>query len=463
MLVRNDIFKRPVQRSTQPARPLPPKNQKKEKILCWSDCVFTTTGFGTVSQHILEALHKTGGYDIDQLAINYFGDFFDKEKYPYGISPAKLKDPNDPYGNVMLIEALKEHEYDYLLIINDLYVTQAASKHISPLRRAKMDVGRKPYRVIYYYPVDCQVIPQVSGMITAADRAVAYTHFAACETQKTLGVDCKKPTDIIYHGTDVKAFFPLAEQEKQTLRKKMFPSEHVNADTFIIANVNRNSPRKALATTIRAFYEFRKRVPNSILYLHALAKDSGAGSFPVDLNIAIQQLGLQIGKDIFFPQGYSTSHGYPIEVMNKVYNVADIYISTHLGEGWGLTETEAMAAGVPVIVPNNTSTPEIVGEDGERGYVYPCKEIVYADNSGYRPAGRLDDIVGKLYEAYTDWRAGKRGEANKRSKLIISAREFTEKYSWDNVTKRWVELFADLRSQTPEWQKVLSAVKGEEL
>ena len=96
--------------------------KSKRNILCWSDSVLASTGFGVVSKNILDALYKTGLYEIDQLAINYFGDFYDKEQVPYCLVPAKLGNPNDPYGNQMLLQSLNKKDYDYLFIINDTFV-----------------------------------------------------------------------------------------------------------------------------------------------------------------------------------------------------------------------------------------------------------------------------------------------------------------------------------------------------
>jgi glycosyltransferase involved in cell wall biosynthesis len=43
------------------------------------------------------------------------------------------------------------------------------------------------------------------------------------------------------------------------------------------------------------------------------------------------------------------------------------YLSTSLGEGWGLGVTEALAAGLPVAVPRHTSCLEIQNGLEQRG------------------------------------------------------------------------------------------------
>ena len=102
----------------------------KIKVLTWSDAVFSTTGFGTVSKYILKALHESGLYDIDQLGINFFDPFYDKKVYPYNITPARLDDPNDPYGNQMFLQALGTGKYDLVFIINDTFVVHGIADRV---------------------------------------------------------------------------------------------------------------------------------------------------------------------------------------------------------------------------------------------------------------------------------------------------------------------------------------------
>ncbi len=47
-----------------------------------------------------------------------------------------------------------------------------------------------------------------------------------------------------------------------------------------------------------------------------------------------------------------------------VYNAATVLIAPSFYEGFGLTPLEAMACGVPTVVSNRGSLPEVVGETG---------------------------------------------------------------------------------------------------
>tara|TARA_Y100000310_G_scaffold241139_1_gene245057 strand:- start:12280 stop:13560 length:1281 start_codon:yes stop_codon:yes gene_type:complete len=409
---------------------IPLVSQDKKSILVWSDSVVATTGFGRVAEHILAALHKTGRYTIDQLAINHNVGFFDVEKYPYCITPSKLRDPRDPYGKQAFLDALKTKDYDFVFVINDSFVVSKMGEKMEAIRQELLNTNRKPFKLVYYYPVDCHLRPEWAGMVRTADRAVAYTNFAADETEKVIGT---RPHRVIYHGVDTENFFPIPDRERQLHREKFFDADD---DTFIVVNINRNSLRKDVARTIYTFAQFHKRHPNSKLYLHMLPRDAGGGGYPVDLIPPIEEMGLEPNKDVFFPNNYDPSAGYPVAILNQLYNCADLYMSTHLGEGFGLTQFEAMAAGVPVLVPDNTVTPELV--DG-RGYVYPCRGITYVDGSGFRKQGLTEDIDEKLEEAYLDWEA----DSPQRNKYVEEGFKFVDKYSWGNVTRDWVRVFRE--------------------
>lgn len=406
---------------------------KKLKVLCWSDSPAVSTGFGVVSKNVIGALHKTGKYDIHHLAINHDGRFVDDKVCPWQLQPAKLLDPSDPYGNQMFINSIVKGDYDIIWILNDNYVTHGVSKTLGEVRAARAREGKKVPTIIYYYPVDCQVIPEGGGMLRHADILVAYTAHGRAETVKSMPDQAHKIREIP-HGVDSKVFHPLSKKEAMRLRKKYL---NVGPEKYVVTNINRNTSRKQIPYTFLAFKEFRKQVPDSLLYVHAAFHDQGG-----DLLLAARDLGFNLKEDVIFPVNYGPGNAVSEEALNGLYNAADMYLSTHLGEGWGLTISESMAAGTPVVVPNNTCMPQLVGKEEERGYLYDCKDVIWIDNSGYRVKGFLDDIVGKMMEAYND---GSKWTSEK----VKLARAWAEEHDWNNVCKQWVKLFDEIGEAGP--------------
>jgi glycosyltransferase involved in cell wall biosynthesis len=150
---------------------------------------------------------------------------------------------------------------------------------------------------------------------------------------------------------------------------------------------------------------------------------------PIDLGAALHHLGPQVQGRVRFPANFQVASGFPEKSLNELYNSADCYLTTHNGEGFGLTQVEAMAAGVPVVVPDNTVTPEIIGLD--RGYVYPCQEEIFIDSSGYRKTGRIEDVLQKVVQC------GLERGSPQQVDMLRRARKFAIELSWRNIWLQW--------------------------
>ena len=358
-------------------------------MLCWSDFCGATTGFGTVSKYILHELHASGKYEIDQLGINFFETFYDKEKYPYNVTPARLDNPNDPYGNQMFLQAAATGKYDIIFIINDTFVVHGVAEKLAELRTELSRRGKKPFKIIYYYPVDCCVLDSYSGMLRLADYPVAYTQFAVDETLKVLP-ELEGKLHCIYHGTDVINFHKLPDRLRIEARQQLLKC---GPETFVVVNVNRNNVRKDIPTCIKAFAEFKKRVPQSRMYLHTKTVDNN-----IDLRVCIQQLGLNPQTDVISPVNYHTARGFPVNVMNNVYNMADCFITTTLGEGWGLcleSSTILDTSTIPKKIKDIEIGDEVIGQDGRFHEVlaktHRLSKGIYSVESMYTP----DTLVTK--------------------------------------------------------------------
>lgn len=417
-----------------------------KKLLCWSDAPVAFTGFGTVSRYVIGALQATGLFEIDQLAINYHGQFVNKEQIPWQLQPARLLDPKDPYGNKMFLRALAENNYDYVWILNDTFVVHQVAKEMRKIINDNVAKGKKRTIVIFYFPVDCRIIPDASDMLRECDVAISYNQHGKLEAIKALP-ELESKLLTVFHGTDTQRYKPFSKKVIDELKTKYF---NVDPDTYLVINVNRNSIRKQISRSMLAFKEFQKVVPKSLLYLHTAAQDRD-----IDLVQAAQHIGLRPKKDLVFPPNYSAANGYPEHVLNELYNCGDQFLTTHLGEGWGLSVTEAMAAGVPVIAPRNTSMPEILGTKNERGWMYDMSDHIYVDNSGYRPMGSVRDIVDQMLIVH---RLGWKHD----NKKVIAARQWVEANNWSKVCGDWIGVFNELMTKsvapTPEKTQDMTVV-----
>jgi len=410
----------------------------KGHLLYWGDSPTVATGFGVVARHVLAALFDAG-YEIDCLGLNSLPEFPDRSQFPYPITPVSFPG-HDPLGYRALVRTLLARPYDVLLVQNDVQVTHAAATHLAALR----DRGAALPAVVCYFPVDCTVRPDLSGMLASAEVIATCTEHGRRETAKAV-IGGRSPL-VIPHGVDTRAFKPLPPEERQAARQRFRRAHGLEPETFVVCSVAANSIRKDLARTIAAFARFSETLPvRAALYLHTMTVDNG-----LDLSQAAIAAGLLPGHDVLFPQNHHATRGIPDAALNEIYNASDLYFTTTLGEGWGLPITEAMAAGLPVVGPRHTALAEH-GADG-RAVLYECREKIWVDNSGFRPLGLMDDIVAALVQAAA------LPEIDRR-RMIERARELAVSLDWSVVAPRWVPVVDEAIAFGARRQKVAESTR----
>lgn len=363
---------------------------KKIKVLAYCDSPTCATGFGTVSRNIFEGLYRTGRYDIDIFGINYWGD---PHNFPYRIWPTGTNPDRDPYGRKKICNMAHNMEFDIFFFLQDTFIMDFLPELIPHIRNEK---GKK-FKSICYYPVDGIPKEQWIRNVNFVDHIVAYTEFGKKESLDIFS-ECKEP-HVIPHGVNTTDFFPMPDQDRLGFRKQYFGP---HAEKFIFMNLNRNQQRKDIPRTIHAFKEFKKSVPDSILYLHMAQKDQGW-----NLPEVCKSYGLSVREDVLFPENFGPNQGYPRQVVNMLYNACDCVISTALGEGWGLSWIEAMATKTPVIMPNNTALTENITED--KGYLVRSGTndglftVLPNDNEIVRPVVDTDHLIETMLHVHNDY------------------------------------------------------------
>jgi len=362
---------------------------KKTKILFYGDGPQVATGFGTVSRNVLLPLHNTGKYDINVLGVNYWGE---PHTFPFPTWPVGFNNDKDPYGRKYVQQQIYNADFDILFMVQDSFILEFIRDFIPQIK-----FGNKKFKSIVYFPIDGVPKPSWIEAMAVADYPVTYTQFGRNECVKACP-SIENKLRVVPHGANVKDFYPISYGEMWDFRKRYFGPV---ADKFIITNVNRNQQRKDIPRTILAFKEFHRKHPDSVLYLHMAAQDQGW-----DLPSVVASCGLRTNTEVVFPQNFGPNKGFPIDVLNKIYNASDVVVSSTTGEGWGLAQVEAMAAKTPIISPNNTSCTEIVGED--RGILVPSGHdlehfvVLPHDNEVVRPIMSVQGMVDALERLYND-------------------------------------------------------------
>jgi len=399
----------------------------KKKILAYCDSPNVKTGFGTVSRNILKILYQTGKYDIDIFGINYHGT---PHNMPFNIWPASDPAEGDPYGRKKFCYFAMQHDFDILWIVQDTFIVDFIPELLNHLKNEVASGARKPFRTIMYYPTDSIIKKRWASNIENVDKLVSYTNFGKKALGKHISVS---NVDIIYHGANFKDFHPLSENKIVEFKKDYFKS---HSGKFIFMNVNRNQQRKDIPRTIAAFKEFKKEVPESVLYLHMARKDQGW-----DLIEVCKAYNLSFTDDVIMPENFEPNQAYPVEILNLLYNCVDCVISTTLGEGFGLGWIEAMATNTPVIFPDNTAMHELITEDkgylvksGSNPSLWTC---IPNDNDILRPLVDVEDMVKTMLEVYTHYDEAKL-KSKKAYKWVVKELDWEGK-----IAQQWRKIFED--------------------
>ncbi len=441
-----------------------------KKVLCLFDYGATCfTGYATVSRNIVAQLkaHFGDNLHLDICAINNFDkpttEYGGTVKVVSGILSQEVKpyEKPDDFGRMTFLKMLNDNDYDGVFIINDLGAIAAIVCIMTRIKMEKRKAGRKSFKSIIYFPIDGKIQLRVKNTVFDESKLktvpkeyrhlytpyinqldvldffeviVTYTNFARDEIVKNRP-SLKDRVNVIYHGINTKDFFPIPENYK--FKKQYFGK---NADKFIVGVVNRNQARKDIPTAIYGFIEARKTwptyYPKPFLYLHMDPVDPKGW----DLTQVLSHTNLVEGVDYMFPQNTNKHVQVEVEVLNKIYNCFDVYLSTARGGGWELPVTESMACKVPCIIPDHTSLAEI-GADGERAFMI-WEQLPVCDVSDNMPRymSHFEEVSENILNiAKKSVSIG--SKINDIQPTIENAYNWITELTWEKVCVDWIEIF----------------------
>lgn len=417
------------------------QSTQKKRILVWGD-YGAATGFATVGKNIVQNLDATGEYEIEVVGINWTSEPLDPKEWPGKVWPAISTlsmdgGPPDFHGIKTFLRLLQTRPYDIVFIYQDTFVILPIVEQILEIQRKVS----KPFTTVYYFPFDSSPPEEwVRASVSMADFPIAYTNYAKREVEKW-SPEIAAKTDVIYHGTNTKDFFWIKSQEqRKELRRKFFGPL---ADRFIIANVNRNQPRKDPSRSLMVLRNIKDKGYNPLLYLHMSNEDFGG-----NLLEQAKNLKLILGQDFIIPQPgtFNPAMGFPINILNEIYNSVDLYLTTAWGEGWGLTVTESMCCHLPVVAPDNTSLPEIL-DGGNRGYLVPSGDtpshwIVQGPNdlNRMRPLVNVEQTADTIIHIMNNYE-----EALVKAN---QAYQWATSNTWTSVMSQWNDVFRKAYNRT---------------
>ena len=227
-------------------------------------------------------------------------------------------------------------------------------------------------------------------VIDHADAVVVGSEFARRQLRDQLGARTDH-VSVVPYGVDA-AFSPRPARPDLLAR-------HGLTGHPVVLYFGGLKPRKNLPLLLDLWPRVAAAAPDARLLV------AGGGPLLADLRAQAERLGVAASVVFtgYVPEAEKADH----------FNLADLFVFPSAMEGFGLTVAEAMSSGLPVVVSDRGSIPELVGE-GEGGFV--CDP------------GRPDAFVERLLALLRD--------AALREKLAGLARERAERlFRWERCVE----------------------------
>ena len=361
---------------------LPPDKRKKVLLIC--DDIRVHSGIATVAREIV--IHTAHHFNWVNIAgaVQHpeKGQRFDLSEDTNknaGIEDSSiLLYPVDGYGDAELIrQMIKFEKPDAIMLITDpryfvwlFQIENEIRKHIPIVYLNIWDDYPAPIYNKPFYEA-CDLLMGISKQTVNINKIV-------------LGDKAdNKILKYIPHGLNSDIFKPLDKNtpDLKEFKKQLFKGKEYD---FALLFNSRNIRRKQIPDTILAYKYFIDQLSESeakkcALVLHT-ERISEHGT---DLDAVIELLCNELKYNIIF-----TDSRYDAYQMNLLYNSTDAQILLTSNEGWGLSITEAILAGKPIIA-NVTGgmQDQMRFEDEDGNWFTPSPEVPSNHTGRYKKHG----------------------------------------------------------------------------
>jgi glycosyltransferase involved in cell wall biosynthesis len=201
------------------------------------------------------------------------------------------------------------------------------------------------YNIIFHYPFEnhekhVRAFDRFAAA-ACADRFIAVSEYVA----KGIGGYFRRPVEVIPNGVDPRVFHPDTEQGMK-LRQQLGIADTAR----IILTVSALQGRKGIHKVLDIVAAVKNFMPD----IRYIVVGDGSEHERRELSIKVAALGLD--ENVIFVGNQSNVAPY--------YMAADIFVFLPDFEAFGIVVIEAMACGLPVVVPAGSAFPEILAHGG---------------------------------------------------------------------------------------------------
>ena len=363
-----------------------PKDKRK-KILLICDDIRVHSGIATVAKEIV--LHTSQHFNWAQIAgaikhpdkgkILELSNEINKET---GLTDSSvLIYPTDGYGNIELVrQIIKRENPDAVMLITD-------PRYFMWLFNAEGEI-RKNIPIMYLNIWDDYPAPLYNrAFYESCDLLMGISKQTVNINKIALGNKAKnKVIKYIPHGLNHNIYRPLETTEELDAMEKMkldlFGKDEVD---FVLFFNSRNIRRKQIPDTMWAFKMFLDSLPKEKadkcrLLMHTELVHEAGTDLPVVNELLFSDS--YPNAIVFDTKKWSTTE------LNLLYNISDCQILLTCNEGWGLTLTEAMLAGNPIIANSTGGMQDQMRFEDENGkWFTPSPEIPSNNTGRYKKHG----------------------------------------------------------------------------
>jgi glycosyltransferase-like protein len=286
----------------------------------------------------------------------------------------------------------------------------AASALLEVRRDAELALSATPLvRTVHHverfdspYLAACQ-----ARSILEADRIFSVSELTEREVKEEFGRD----SDRVQNGVDSVRFASLDRHRARLAARRELG---LDPGAFIVVSVGGVEKRKNSVRCLEAMAGVVRSEPRARWVIVGGASVLDHRAYQERFEATLEQLGGAVRQQLQRPGTVSEAH------LVSLYQASDVLLSPSEQEGWGLSVLEAMAAGLPVIVPRQAPFTEYVSEDSG-AFVDPL------DTEDIRR------VVLSLARD-PDW----------RERLGDSGQEVARRFSWRRSAARHAQLYRQI-------------------
>jgi glycosyltransferase involved in cell wall biosynthesis len=347
------------------------------------------------------------------------------------VKEEKLKGNNELYGVNILEDTILTVQPDMIFIYNDIVVLCRLINSIVEYRKRYIQT----FKIITYLDLvyDFEKPLFINHVINNTQKIIVFSEHWM-KNMIDMGCNPNK-LSVLYHGFNNDIFKPV---DKITARKSFGIAEN----DFVILNLNRNSYRKALDITIRAYLMFMKKInyPDNVKLFLQCDTENNSG-YDIKELLYIESIRLNIPKEHYekIINNCILRLNMPIYditdvVINNLYNACDVGINTCVGEGFGLCNLEHACLGKPQVISNVGALRDIFSECDTKDLIIEPKLSLYISKHTDEHAGYIyicdpSDVCEALYKVYNNYNY---------YQLIYQklSLKLQDKYNWNSIQKQ---------------------------